>query len=126
MANNKNFPLLRDPYESEVNFFKENPNVAGMATEDERVIFNPYSKVHPEHSENIYKNEASRIFMKKSGFTPRFDLTPEQIELFKEYGDLDDIRQTIAARALSGDESSGKLTKDQIEFVNKLKKKMGY
>lgn len=120
------YPLLRKPYESELEYFKKNPHVAGMAAEDDKVIFNPYSDVHPENSESIYKNEASRIYMRTGKFRPNYDLTKEQEENFSEYGDLQDKRETIAARALSGDQSSGELTDQQRIFVENLKKKMGY
>lgn len=114
------FPLLRDPNESELSYFKQNPNVAGMATEDQKVIFNPFSNVHPKGSESIYKNEAARIFMRQGKLRPSYALTKEQEERFKGYGEPQDIKETIAARALSGDPSSGKLTKEQENFVKQL------
>lgn len=126
MVTNPSFPLLREPYESELEYFKGNPHVAGMATKDEKVIFNPFSSVHPEQSDSIYKNEASRVFMKKGKFRPLFPLSKQQEEDFKDYGDLQNIRETIAARALAGDESAGELNDEQRIFVQKLKKKMGY
>ncbi len=116
--------LLREPYESELKYFKKNPQVAGMATEDERVIFNPYSSVHPEHSDSIYQNEASRIFMRKSKNRPKFKLTNQQKKTFKDYGDEQDIRETIAARILSGDESSGEATSEQKDYVESLRNEM--
>ena len=120
-------PLLREPFTGELEYFKKNPNVAGMATEDDKVIFNPFSNMHPKQSESIYKNEASRVFMRKGQYRPRFELTKEQLEAFKDYStDVQDIRETIAARALAGDQSTGELTKDQEDFVSGLKKKMGY
>lgn len=115
------YPLLRSPYESEIEYFKKNPNVAGMATEDEKVIFNPYSSVHPKYSENIYKNEASRILMKNSKNRPSFDLTEEQKKIFKGYGNDQDIRETIVARALSEDESTGNLTDNQKKYIDFFK-----
>jgi len=123
------YPLLREPYDSENKYFKDNPDVAGMATEDDRVIFNPYSKVHPKNSDSIYQNEAARVFIKKSKNKPNFKLTKEQKESFKDYGELADIRSTIAARILSGDSSSGEPTSEQLEYVdwlNKNMQEMGY
>lgn len=118
------YSLLRDPYESELSYFKKNPNVAGMATEDERVIFNPYSHVHPKNSDNIYKNEAARIHIRKSKNKPKFKITPEQHESFKDYGEEQDIRDTIAARILSGDESAGNFTPEQKEYADMLNNEM--
>ena len=118
------YPLLREPYESESKYFKENPHVAGMATEDDRVIFNPYSSVHPEHSDSIYKNEASRLFMRKTKNRPKYKLTKAQREAFKDYGEEQDVRETIAARLLSGDESAGEPTHEQNEYVDWLKNQL--
>lgn len=118
------YSLLREPYPSEIKYFKENPHVAGMATEDERVIFNPYSDVHPKNSDSIYLNEASRIHMKKSKKRPKFKLTDEQKEAFKDYGEEQDIRETIAARIISGDESAGDVTSEQKEYANSLRNQM--
>lgn len=118
------YPLLRKPYDSEVEYFKSNPDVAGMATEDDRVIFNPYSNVHPKHSDAIYKNEASRLYMKKSKNRPKFKLSDAQKKAFEGYGDEQDIRETIAARLLSGDESAGVASYDQLQYVDWLKNNM--
>lgn len=114
------YPLLRDPYPSELKYFRDNHNVAGMATEDERVIFNPYSKVHPTSSGAIYKNEAARIFMRNSKNRPKFKLTDEQIKKFKDYGNEQDIRETIIGRLISGDSSSGLATPEQIAYTKWL------
>lgn len=113
-------PLLRDLYDTEKDYFRNHPEVAGMATEDDRVIFNPYSNVHPKYSDNIYKNEASRILMRNSEDRPSYDLTEQQKQAFKDYGSDQDIRETIAARAFSGDSSSGDLTQEQQEYLKKL------
>lgn len=118
------YSLLRQPHPSENEYFKQNPHVAGMATEDDRVIFNPFSNVHPKGSESIYQNEASRIHMRKSKKRPSFKLTPQQKEAFKDYGDEQDIRETIAARILSGDESSGTPTSEQKSYVDQLRNEM--
>lgn len=114
------YPLLRDPYESELKYFKENPNVAGMATEDDRVIFNPFSDVHPNNSDSIYLNEASRLHMRKSKRRPKFALTDEQKRLFADYGDEQDVRETIVARILSGDESAGNATQEQKQYAARI------
>ena len=124
MMQKKKYPLLRDPYESEMDYFKKNPHVAGMATEDEKVIFNPHSKAIPEHENSIYRNEASRVYMKKHGIKPNYELTDKQKKSFEKYGSPDDIRQTIAGRIISNDESAEDVTPDQREFVKKLAAQM--
>lgn len=116
---------LRDPYESELNYFKENPNVAGMATEDNKVILNPYSKLSDKEKESVITNETARIKMRDKKYEPTFELTAEQRKFldsttYKNASDKD-RKATIAARILSGDPSAGKPTKEQLEFVQKLK-----
>lgn len=120
----KKYPLLRDPYDSENEYFKKNPHVAGMATEDEKVIFNPYSNVIPKNSDSIYKNEASRIYMKKHNVRPDYDVTEDQKKRFHGYGSDQDVKETIVGRGISGDESSGELTPNQREFIKKLSNQM--
>lgn len=120
----KKYPLQRDPYESEVEYFKKNPHVAGMATEDEKVIFNPFSKVIPKHSDSIYKNEASRIYMKKNGMRPDYEITEDQKKRFEGYGSPQDVKETIVGRGISGDESSGDLTEHQRKFIKQLSNQM--
>ena len=120
----KKYPLLREPYESELTYFKKNPHVAGMATEDDRVIFNPYSSVIPHQSDAIYKNESSRTFMKKFNRQPKYELTDDQKSRFKDYGSDSEIKSTIAARGLSGDESSGEMTSEQKHFIKRLASQM--
>jgi len=119
---------MREPYESELDYFKANPHVGGMAAEDDKIILNPYSKLKPQEKEAVMRNEAARVHM-RSGLLPKpnYDLTPEQTEAFKTYGtgDIDDIRQTIAARIFSGDPSALNSTPDQNAYVNELRKFMG-
>lgn len=120
----KKYPLLRNPYESELDFLKSRPDVAGMATEDQRVLFNPYSPHMPKANKTIYKNEASRVYMKKNDYKPKYKLTREQRKEFKDYGNHQDIRETIAGRIYSKDPSSGRITKHQRKFVKKLANRM--
>ena len=107
---------MRDPFESELKFFKSRPEVAGMATEDNKIILNPYSKLSKEEQQAVANNEAMRLFMKVAKIAPEFELTPEQAGFFKgtEY-EKDPIaaRQTILARILSGDPSAKTATEEQ-------------
>ena len=119
---------LRDPYESELQYFKANPYVGGMAAEDDKIILNPYSPLKQQEKEAVMRNEAARVHM-RSGLMPRpnYDLTPEQTETFKSYGtgDVNDIRQTIAARIFSGDPSALNSTEAQKAYVDQLRQFMG-
>ena len=119
---------LRDQlFPSEDEYFKANPNVAGMAAEDDKVIINPYSKISEKEKEAVMLNEAARVHMRNKMIdAPNYDLTPEQLEKFGSYSkDPNDIRQTIAARILSGDPSAGQPTAAQQEYVNRLRQFMG-
>ena len=120
--------LREQLYPGEETYFKANPNVAGMAAEDDRIILNPYSKLSPAEKSAVMMNEAARVHMRRGLVeAPRFDLTPEQEQAFSTYGDrkLDTMRQTLAARILSGDPSALKPTADQLEYVQRLRQFMG-
>ena len=116
---------IREPFESELAYFKKNPSVAGMATEDNKVILNPFSKLSDKEKDAVVVNESARIKMRSKEFKPTFKLTPEQEKFLNStsYKDASDTdrRATIAARILSGDPSAGKPTKEQLDFVKKLK-----
>lgn len=107
----------REPYASELEFFKANPHVAGMAAEDDKVILNPFA-THLSYSEKqaVVTNERARIQM-RTGPKPDFELTPAQKREFQNYGSEQDIRETVAARILSGDPSAGTATKEQQDWV---------
>ena len=47
----------RSPYPSEMNYFKQNPLVGGMATEDNKIILNPYSGLTRQQNNAIKQNE---------------------------------------------------------------------
>jgi hypothetical protein len=107
---------IRDPYKSELNFFKGRPEVAGMATEDNKIILNPYSKLSKQEQQAVANNEAIRLFMKVAKVSPEFELTPEQTKVFKgtEYEQNPvAARQTLLARILSGDPSAKDVTEEQ-------------
>lgn len=123
-------PLLRaDLYPGENDYFRRNPHVAGMATEDGRVILNPYSSLSDDEQGAVYLNEASRLLMRESS-PPSFNITPEQRERFatinngQPYGSEQDIRETIAARILSGDPSAGAATPEQFAYARGLGHRM--
>jgi hypothetical protein len=121
--------LMRKPSESELEYFKNNPTVAGMATDDNRVIINPYSKLSAEEKQAVALNETARVKMRTTPeLKPNFDLTPEQTKfldsnIYKQASD-EDRKATIAARILSGDPSAGTPTDQQRQFVETLKGSM--
>ena len=114
-------------YPGEDEFFKANPNVGGMAAEDQSVIINPYSTLTDEEKQGIKINETARLAMRGGYKRPTFDLTPEQQEYFntmnngKPYStDEQDIRETIIGRILSGDDSAGNVTPEQKKYAEEL------
>lgn len=116
-----------DLYPGEDDYFKKNPNVTGMAAEDDRIIMNPYSKLTDQEKQAVMLNEAARVHM-RSGLmpAPRFSLTPEQESAFATYGKSpEDRAATIAARILSNDPSALTPTPEQTQYVQELRKFMG-
>jgi hypothetical protein len=120
-------PLLRQKlFPGEIKFFNENPDVAGMAADDDKVIFNPDSGLSQSELSALYKNETTRIFLRQGRFhMPEFDLTEKQ-KAFLGGGSYADAsasnrKATIAARILSGDPSAGVPTPEQRTYVEELK-----
>ena len=117
---------MRNPQDSELEYFKSNPNVSGMAAEDDKIILNPYSKLSKKEQDAVALNEYGRIVMRTNPqFAPNFVLSDEQIKFldsntYKNAPEQDRLA-TIAARLLSNDPSAGTPTIDQLKFVNKLK-----
>ncbi len=118
--------FMRKPEEGELEYFKSNPTVSGMAAEDNKVILNPYSKLSKAEKDAVALNEYSRIIMRTNpNFAPNFKLTDQQAKFlggntYKDAPEQDRLA-TIAARLLSGDPSAGTPTIDQLKFVNSLK-----
>ena len=118
---------VRKPYESELDYFKKNPAVSGMADfSSGSVVMSPYSKLSENEKEFVVRNEKARLFMRESGMSPEFKLTQEQQRLFKDYGGGDELaqRETIVGRILSGDPSAGGVTKEQSDFAEQISKRM--
>ena len=116
--------LERAPYKTEDEYFRSNPHVGGMATEDDRIIINPYSKLKPEEKDAVRMNEASRILMRRAG-VPKFQLSDQQAKFLDgtEYAKAsdDDRRATVMARHFSGDPSVGQITDEQAKHLDWLK-----
>jgi len=116
---------IRDPYKGEIDFFKKRPEVAGMATEDLKIILNPFSKNSEEEQNAVAKNEALRLFMRENNIVPDFSLTKNQKSVFQntEYGKNEDaLRQSIISRYLTGDPSVGDVTQEQKSYAQQILK----
>ncbi len=120
---------MRKPYPGEVKYFKDNPKVAGMATEDGKVILNPYTQLTPEEYQSVAMNESARLLIKKEdGLKPDFELTDQQLRFLDSStyrnASEEDRKATIAARILSGDPSGGIPTSEQQVYVETLKERL--
>lgn len=114
----------RQPTASEQIFFQQNKHVAGMASEDDRVVMNPHSSLSDTEKAAVRENETARIYMRRN-MPATFALTEEQKSKFSKYSKNEqDIKDTIAARILSGDPSAGAPTDEQKRFVDDLRLKM--
>ena len=119
---------IREPSKDELGWFSKNPKVSGRAVfEDNTIVLNPYSGLTPEQYQAVAVNEAARLYMRNNNIVPEFDVTDEQVELFKGTAYEKDplaMRETILGRGLSSDPSSGKLTPQQKALVEILRKAM--
>ena len=119
------YDLLREPFQSELDYFDKNRNVAGMAAEDNKIILNPYSSLNEQQKDSVIKNEATRILIRTGQVEkPSFDLTEEQNKYLDnstyKNASEDDRKATIAARLFTGDTSGQNATEDQMNYISKL------
>jgi hypothetical protein len=120
----KAYKKLRSPYDSESGYFKSNPHVAGMATEDNMIVLNPYSSLNDQEKNSVMMNEYARLWMRNANFAPPFAVTPEQQAYFKNTpyeSNASAMRQTLLSRSLTGDPSAGNMTEEQRSYVNLLR-----
>jgi len=121
---------IRKPYFGEQVFFMANPDTPGMASEEDgQIVLNPNSKLSPIERQALARNEAARLFMFENKIVPEFAVTPEQAQSFAgtvygKPGNEPYMRQTIAARIVSGDPSAKDFTPQQKQFADELLKKL--
>jgi len=116
---------VRNPRESELQYFYDNPNVSGMAAEDNRIILNPYSNLDNNQMNSVAQNEAIRLYLRNNKIEPTFNLTDEQTKQFKDYStNLTDVKHTILGRILTNDTSVGKVTPEQKKYSDWLQKQL--
>ena len=120
---------VRNPFPGEMDYFKNNAHVAGMAAEDGKITLNPYSMLNVEQRASVAKNEAIRLWMKDNDFEPKFNVTPAQLNLFKgsDYSKPENVlhlKHTLISRYLTGDPSAGELTPLQKHWAEILRSKL--
>lgn len=119
--------MLRQPSDSEHEYFNRNPHVGGYADfESGTIVLNPYSKLSQDEKNAVAMNEYARLTMRNSSLQPQFDLTPRQTEAFKDYGNGNPLaqRENIIGRIISNDPSALDITDEQKEFAQKVKNQM--
>lgn len=114
-------PNTRVPYPTEDMFFQDNPNVGGMATSDGKVIISDHSRLNDLQKQSVYDYESTRLFMRNTGIRPVFGITPDQQKEFANYGNEQDIRETLVGRIVSGDYSALNVTPEQKAFADRIK-----
>lgn len=113
--------IRNELFPGEDDLFRKRPEVAGMAAEDGQVILNPYSKLSKQELGAVAVNEALRLKMRDDDFDPQFQVTSDQVSLFKGTAyekNPKAMRQTILARIYSGDPSA-MATDEQHEALKK-------
>jgi hypothetical protein len=109
----------RQPSESELSFFQQQPQVAGYAAEDRNVVMNP---MFQGSQESVLTNERFRqLFRDRPEMIP-FDLSalPHQVPSEQYANDKTNLASTIIARLLSGDPSAAPYTWHQQETAMKI------
>ena len=112
--------VRQELFDTEKEYFKQNPNVGGMMTEDNKIIINPYSNLTEEEKQKVVENETIRLGFKENNIVPDIELTDEQRAFFKGTPyekDEDAMKQTIIARIMTGDPSA-KATEDQFNIAS--------
>ena len=105
-----------------------NPSVTGMATEDGRIIVNPFSNLSAAEKNAVVRNESARLWMRQNNFSPDFELTPQQARFFEGSPYANNAvaaKQTIIARILSGDPSAGDVTDEQRIYADMVRQRLG-
>lgn len=109
----------------EVNWFSDNINISGYASDDGYIVLNPFSKLSKREIEGVCINEAIRLFMHEYQITPRIRLTRLQVLFFNgtHYEKkISEIKKTVIARIIAGDPSAQNFTPHQNKIANEIHK----
>lgn len=117
--------FLRKATQEEERWFRVNQNVSGYASDDGRIVANPFSMLSEKELEGVCINEAIRLFMREHQINPKIELTKMQIDFFKGTayeGRVDAARQSVIARIISGDPSALDYTAHQKKVAYEIYK----
>lgn len=117
---------IREPTKSELDFFKNNLNVGGYASPDNKIVHNPYKKLNPQERFGITINEGTRLFLRNNPLYQQiltnYANTEKQKQTLNSYSkNQQDINDTIAGRFMSNDPSINDYTLEQKIKLNLLK-----
>ncbi len=97
--------IERTPFVSEQAYFASAPNVAGMMTEDQKVILRP--ELQGQARDSVKRNEIIRLMLQK--YMPTSQLNPAQQQMFQGtpyQNDQQNAMRSVFARGASGDPSA--------------------
>lgn len=117
-SNVPTYPIA-SPDSSSLAYFRNNPNVAGMAVGkgmngydgERRVLINPYNPYmqDPVKQKGLQQLESYRHYADSIGYTPKFSLTPEQRQVARSLGvyanDSNAFKNSLISRYYVGDNS---------------------
>ena len=117
---------IREPTKSELDFFKNNTNVGGYASPDNKIVHNPYKNLSPQERFGISINEGTRLFLRNNPLYQQiltnYTNTNKQKQILNSYSNnQQDINDTIAGRFMSNDPSINDYTLEQRIKLNLLK-----
>lgn len=106
-------------------WFKSNLNISGYASEDGKIVINPFATLSKDELDAVCINEAIRLFMREHKIEPRIRLTQKQLNFFRGTayeGNNSELKKTIIARIVSGDPSAQDFTTHQKGVANEIHK----
>lgn len=115
---------VRAPFDSEREFFRQDPNTAGMAADDGRIVLNPYSDPKKVRMKNVAMNEAARLYMRETQPDLDFEVTPEQARNLRGTAYEQNpyaLKETMIGRILSEDPSAGEATPHQQAWAKRIR-----
>jgi hypothetical protein len=113
----------RQATESEKAFFKRQPEVAGYAAPDNRVVLNPFLQRTDQQKAAVIQNERIRHFLMQNPQQFTFQFAPHQSKWAtgNEYRKSPaSFQQSIIARILTGDDSLAPYSPEQLEAAKKV------
>ncbi len=122
---------VREPTDSEIEFFRKSSHIPAYAAPDDAIVFNPFVNLTAQQRKGMILNEGARIYMRQNKIDPEFDISPAQKlapwaqEYYSKGGGDKDVKASIVGRLLSGDASVGEASPEQIDWARTFGQKFG-